>query len=116
MPKLGDYIEIVSTGKPRETKVIVDGNDIANQVSGVRIDLDPSITRITLVCIGLSPVVVSGYLVPEADMKAFQEWRAERVIADVARQPQRTHQVLKSMSGVSLRRAIAGFVASLKAI
>ena len=81
VPKLGDYIEIVSTGKPQETKVIVAGEDIANQVSGVRIDLDPVLTKVTLVIEGYSPVVVRGYLVPEADMKAFEEWRTEKGLA-----------------------------------
>ena len=78
MPKSGDFVEIVSTGKPQETKVIVAGEDIANQVSGVRIDLDPVLTKVTLVLEGYSPVVVRGFLVPEADMKAFQEWKSQQ--------------------------------------
>ena len=78
MPKLGDYIEVVSTGVPLETLVNVNGVNIANQVSGVRIDMDPLSTKITLVCTEFMPVLVTGYLVPEADMKAFDAWRAEK--------------------------------------
>ena len=81
MPKLGDCIEIVSTGVPRETQVKVNGENIADQVSGVRIDLDPIITEVTLIINGHSPVVVRGYLVPEADMAAFKAWRAEKGLA-----------------------------------
>ena len=78
MLERGDRIEIISTGVPLETLVNVNGVNIANQVSGVRIDMEPLSTKVTLVCTGLSPIVVTGYLVPEADMKAFDAWRAEK--------------------------------------
>jgi len=114
MLKCGDCIEIVSTGKPQEVQVNVNGVNVADQVSGVRIDLDPVSTKVTLVCEGLTPVVVRGYLVPEVDMRAFQEWRAERVIADVARQPERTREMIDSMAGITPKQAITNFVVSLK--
>lgn len=78
MLERGDRIEIISTGVPLETLVNVNGVNIANQVSGVRIDMDPLSTKITLVCTEFMPVLVTGYLVPEADMKAFDAWRAEK--------------------------------------
>ena len=81
MPTTEDFVEIVSTGKPRETKIIVNGEDIASRVTALRLDIDPAVTTLTLSMLGIgeeSRVLVRGFLVTEEDMKAFTAWRDEK--------------------------------------
>lgn len=80
--KTGDEIEIVSTGNPQETKIIVNGQDIADQVEVVSITMAPQITAVTLKMALWNgrPINVRGYVVSKKDIAAFRQWRAERAV------------------------------------
>jgi hypothetical protein len=80
MAETGDFVEIISTGKPRETKVIIAGEDQAKRVSDVRIEMNPGFTVVTVTMTGYDglPFNVRGFLVSEEDMNAFQEWQRQQ--------------------------------------
>jgi hypothetical protein len=118
MPKTGDFVEIISTGTPREAKISIAGEDRANCVSSVKIEMDPVHTTVALTMTGADgyPFNVRGFLVTEEDMKAFQEWKGERVIADTVRYRERTPVMLEETlpcPGDDCEQAIHDYAASL---
>ncbi len=73
-------IDIQMGARIQDTKIVIDGEDIAGRATGIRIDssVDDPLTRIDVALFAhkeADVVTLSGYLVDAATWREYQEWR-----------------------------------------
>ena len=78
--KSGDRLEISLGGRPYESKILVNGEDVAGMVHDVFIESSAdSITKVKLGFLSLNECLeVSGRVVVDKDWDEFAEWKATR--------------------------------------